>query len=313
MNKINPKVLIAAQAAPYLLAVATGGSFTKAAELLGLHQTAVSHRIKALEEQLGVRLFDRTTRTVRRTAAGEALCAAAVTSMEAFDTAVERLRRRAESGRIRLSLPSSLATKWLFPILPRAGAESLEISVEVGDDIEDFREREIDVSIRYGIGPYPGLHCVRLAPSFLVPVAGLSYDPSLRDIRDKFSLKDLAFLEDRRGARDGTGFSWGDYFAGLGLDAKAVPIDQMFDRADLMLQAAVSGLGIGLGRTLLIEQDIEAGYLRPVGPPLLSRAATWLVCPPSFAHTDQFRRLRNWLLNEVPARVQDRFEPFPAG
>lgn len=300
MNNHGPKTIAAMQAAPFLNAVAATGSFTKAAALLGVHQTAVSHRIKALEDLLGLRLFDRTTRSVRRTEAGRLLCDAASESMEAFAQAMERVHRRTVSGRIRLSIPSSLATKWLFPALPRATAEGLEISVEVGDAVEDFRESEIDVSIRYGIGPYPGLHSVRLAPSFLQPVAGQSYRPSLRDIRDELSLTDIAFLEDRRGMQDGTGFSWRDYFMGIGLDDRSVRIDQMFDRADLMLQAAVSGMGIGLGRTLLIEQDMAAGYLRPVGPPLLSRAATWLVCPAPFAHGAAFKRLRNWLLSEIP-------------
>ena len=301
MNKLSQQAALAVQSAPYLSAVAATGSFTKAAELLGLHQTAVSHRIKSLEDQLGVRLFDRTTRSVRQTAAGRILCDAAASTMVDFEQALDRLRLRAESGRIRLTLPSSLATKWLFPALSRARVEGLEISVEVGDDLEDFREREVDAAIRYGVGPYAGLHSVRLAPSFLQPVVGQSYRPDLRDIRDEASLRELHLLEDRRGARDGTGFSWRDYFAGLGLNDRAVHIDQMFDRADLMLQAAVSGLGIGLGRTLLIEQDVEAGYLRPVGPPILSRAATWLVCPTPFARTQQFQRLRDWLLSEVPA------------
>ncbi len=300
MNKLHQKALLAVQSAPYLSAVAEAGSFTKAADYLGLHQTAVSHRIKTLEDQLGVRLFDRTTRSVRQTDAGRILCEAATSTMADFEQALERLRLRENPGRIRLTLPSSLATKWLFPALSRARLEGMEISLNVADGFEDFREREIDAAIRYGVGPYAGLHCVRLAPSFLQPVAGQSYRPALRDIRDAPNPSSLDFLEDRRGARDGTGFSWRDYFAGLGLDGRAVRIDQMFDRADLMLQAAVSGMGIGLGRTLLIEQDVEAGFLRPVGPPILSRAATWLVCPTPFAGTPKFQRLRDWLLSEVP-------------
>ena len=305
MNNQIRKPDAAIQAAPYLAAVAATGSFTKAAEILGIHQTAVSHRIRALEEQLGLRLFDRTTRSVRQTEAGRVLCEAAVSATASFELALERLNLRSGSGRIRLALPSSLATKWLFPALPRARDEGLEISLEVGDEIGDFRTTELDAAIRYGIGPYPGLHCVRLAASFLQPVASHAYRPELRDFRDAVSPRDLAFLEDRRGARDGTGYSWRDYFAGLGMDDRGVQIDQLFDRADLMLQAAVSGMGVGLGRTLLIEQDLEAGYLRPFGPQLLSRAATWLVCPPAFAHEPEFRRLRDWLLSEVPQHDPD--------
>lgn len=302
MKNPNRKPDVVIQAAPYLTAVAATGSFTKAAEMLGIHQTAVSHRIRALEAQLDLRLFDRTTRSIRPTEAGRILCDAAVSATASFEQALERLDLRARSGRIRLALPSSLATKWLFPVLPRARLEGLEISLEVGDDLEGFRTTELDAAIRYGIGSYPGLHCVRLAASFLQPVTSHGYRPDLNDFRDAASPRDLAFLEDRRGARDGTGYSWRDYFAGMGMDDRDLPIDQMFDRADLMLQAAVSGMGIGLGRTLLVEQDLEAGFLRPFGPRLLSRAATWLVCPPAFAHEPEFRRLRDWLLSEVPQR-----------
>lgn len=72
-----------------------------------------------------------------------------------------------------------------------------------------------------------------------------------------------------------------------------------FDRAVLLLQGVISGMGVGLGRTLLIEEDIKAGFLRPVGKPVLLDSSYWLVCSYSFAETERFKLLQKWLKKQV--------------
>lgn len=287
-----------------LAAIGEELSFTKAAERLSVDQSAVSHRIRSLEDALGHTLFDRTTRQLRLTEIGEILCRAAHDTLGQWDLALDKLERSRSTNLIQLSLPSSLAMKWLIPVLPNAQAQNLNISVDVKEEIVDFLVNEADAAIRFGPGPYPGLHSSHLSHCWMRPVASTNY---LGDrAGDASLLADPAtiFLADRRGEIDETDFSWSYYFENSGSVKNDFKPDYQFDRADLMLQAVIGGMGVGLGRTLLVEGDVEAGYLKTIGTSIRMRSAYWLVCSASFAETDRFERLRDWLKSEIQATVQ---------
>lgn len=293
------------QASPMLAAIGEEMSFTSAATRLNIDQSAVSHRVKSLEASLGRTLFDRTTRCLQLTEAGEILCRAAIDTMTAWTAALDRLDRGRSGNLIQLSLPSSLAMKWLIPILPRANAAGLDIAVEVNENKIGFQGNDADAAIRFGPGPYPGLHSTHLAHCRLQPVASRSY---LKDLDGGALLRkrsNAVLLADRGGENDETDFNWQHYFPATGLSEEAIEADQHFDRADLMLQAAIGGMGIGLGRTLLIEADLEAGFLRKVGASAGMRSGYWLVCAPAFAETRRFARLRDWLRTEIRLTTED--------
>jgi LysR family glycine cleavage system transcriptional activator len=287
------------QATPMLAAIAEELSFTKAAERLKVDQSAVSHRAKSLEGALGHSLFDRTTRQLRLTEMGEILCHAAIDNLARWDTALDKLERSRSTNLIQLSLSSSLAMKWLIPALPNAHAIDLNISVDVKEEAVDFHSNEADAAIRFGHGPFPGFHSSHLSHCWVHPVVSSNY---LGDVNSDASLltdPKTIFLADRRGEIDNTDFSWDYYLSNSGLVIDDFIPDHQFDRADLMLQAVIGGMGVGLGRTLLVEGDIEAGYLQPVGTSVRMRSSYWLVCSPSFAETNRFERLRDWLKLEV--------------
>src|SRR5687767_207762 len=92
-------------------------SFTRAASELNLTPAAISHQIKEFEEQIGVRLFTRTSRTMRLTAAGEVLHAAISEALENLTRAVARLQRTRNAARIKVTASASIAAKWLVPRL----------------------------------------------------------------------------------------------------------------------------------------------------------------------------------------------------
>jgi LysR family glycine cleavage system transcriptional activator len=287
-----------------LAAVGEELSFTKAAERLSVDQSAVSHRIRSLEGALGLTLFDRTTRQLRLTEIGEILCRAAIDTMAKWDATLDKVERSRSTNSIRLSLPSSLAMKWLIPALPNAKAKNLDISVEVKEEIADFLANEADAAIRFGPGPYPGLHSSHLSHCWIQPVASPIY---LRDrTGDESILTDpeTTFLADRRGETDKTDFSWNYYFSNTGTVNHDFNPDYQFDRADLMLQAVIGGMGVGLGRTLLVEGDAEAGYLKAVSSSIRMRSGYWLVCSASFAETSRFEKLRDWLKSEIQTTVR---------
>jgi len=277
------------QAAPLLVAVGEAGSFSKAASRLGVQQSAISHRIRLLEEALGIALFQRTTRHVKLTAQGRILFEAAKDQQQRWQQAYRDLASFSVAETIRLSVSSSLAMKWVLPHLSSAREAGLDITLDVNDQPVDFDQAQVDVALRFGPGPYPGLHSTHLKKAYLVPVAS----PQLG--ADVFQDAQITYLQDHMGREDETDFSWAYYQSNCGFDFTMSQNPIGFDRADLMLQAAINGVGVGLGRTLLIEQDVDHGFLKPVGPPVLMTAGYWLVCPPSFARTDRFANLLGWL------------------
>ncbi len=286
-----------------LAAIGEELSFTSAAERLSVDQSAVSHRIKSLEDALGHTLFDRTTRHLRLTEIGEILCHAAIDTMAKWDVALDKVERSHSTNLIQLSLPSSLAMKWLIPALPKAHAKNLSISVEVNEETVDFLENEANAAIRFGPGPFPGLHSSHLSHCWMQPVVSPGYLGNRTSEGSLLTDPETIFLADRRGEIDETDFSWNYYFSNTKSVKDNFNPDYQFDRADLMLQAVIGGMGVGLGRTLLVEGDAEAGYLKTVGPSIRMRSGYWLVCSASFAETNRFKMLRDWLKSEIQATV----------
>lgn len=299
----NETIFRLVHASPMLAAIGEELSFTKAAERLNVDQSAVSHRIRSLEDALGHTLFDRTTRKLRLTEIGEILCHAAIDTMARWDAALDRVERSRSTNLIQLSLSSSLAMKWLIPALPNAQAKNLNISVEVNEEAVDFLANEADAAIRFGPGPYPGLHSSHLSHCWIQPVASPIYLDDRTSDTPLLSDPETTFLADRRGEIDKTDFSWNYYFSNTESVNDDFNPDYQFDRADLMLQAVIGGMGVGLGRTLLVEGDAEAGYLRAVGSPIRMQSGYWLVCSASFAETNRFERLRDWLKSEIHTTI----------
>ncbi|MCK6264629.1 LysR family transcriptional regulator [Vibrio sp. ZSDE26] len=306
MNNNEEKLLIRlSQAAPMLAAIGEELSFTKAADTLNIQQSAVSHRVRSLEQALGITLFERTTRKLVPTEAGLVLCRAAKESQSIWPKALDNLRDLQSNAQIKLSLSSSLAMKWMIPILRHSYSHDLNISLNVSDKPVNFDHEPIDVAIRFGIGPYPGLHSTRLSRCTLQPVASPKLIRTFeQDVKSVVVSHETMLLGDRLGEKDQTQFDWTNYFEGSTYDVEVSDLSvHRFDRADLMLQAAVNGIGVALGRTLLIEQDIKSGFLEKVGPAVTIQSGYWLVCKPSFAESQRYESLCHWLKEEIKQTI----------
>lgn len=137
-----------------LLFVVDAASLTVAGRRLGLTPSAVSRQISRLEESLGARLLERTTRSVRATAAGLALCERTRPLFEAFEEAESAVRElQAEiRGRVRISASPAFGRACLVPLLGRLSAEhpGLEFDVMLSARRADFVEDEIDLAVREG-------------------------------------------------------------------------------------------------------------------------------------------------------------------
>ncbi len=296
MNKSRQMILQKlAAAAPVLAAVCRLRSFTLAAAELGVHQSAISHKIRNLEGDLGFTVFTRTTRNVVPTLQGAPICAACATSADALAAALDAVTRIQQHSGTTLSVSSSLAMKWIVPAMPRARAGGLQIALNISDDLTDFGDTEdSQAAIRFGPGPYPGLHATVLCRCMAIPVCSRSTARPLLGAD-----RDAVLLRDTRAEDDGTDAIWEQYLGGDLYRSSRFDTSVTFDRTDVAIQAAIGGLGHALARTLLVEADFEAGVLVSSGPPKPVRSRYWLVTKPDFAQTDTYKKLAAWLTSEV--------------
>ncbi|MGH6891092.1 MAG: LysR substrate-binding domain-containing protein, partial [Dongiaceae bacterium] len=147
-------------------------SFTKAAAELNVTPAAVSHAIRELELDFKVRLFERSSRVVRLTPAGETLSRAVAEGLGTIGRAVQRLRAVDGRPKLMVTTSPSLAAKWLVPRLDRFldRHPEADVRIDVSQRLADFAEDGVDIGIRFGTGDYPGLLVERLFEESVFPV-----------------------------------------------------------------------------------------------------------------------------------------------
>mgnify|MGYP005988787283 CR=1 FL=1 len=284
-----------AAAASLLEAIARTESFTKAAQELGIQQSAVSHKIRALETVLGFALFTRTTRNVAPTHQGALICKACRVSTDAIASALTEATRLGQAESTVLSLPSSLAMKWLVPAMKRAQERELKITLNIDDQLTVLGQSGMPhAAVRFGPGPYVGFHTTLLCKCHAMPV---DHKLLAKSLRPKGGNKSV-LLRDVSAEEDGTGMTWENYLAD-DFEAARFDLTMKFSRSDVALQAAIAGLGHSLGRTLLVENDLDVGLVSLSGPMLAIKSRYWLVTTADFAATKAFGRLEEWLHSEV--------------
>ncbi|HYP86815.1 MAG TPA: transcriptional regulator GcvA [Polyangiaceae bacterium] len=273
------------------------GSFTKAGVELKVTQTAVSHQIKQLEAELEVLLFRRSGRGLELTRDGAAWLAELSGIFGRLREVNRKLRQRSPSERPVVSLTTlpSFGARWLVPRLGGFIAQHPELDLRISATAStvDFEEEPIDVGIRFGRGPYPGLLAEKLLDDFFVPVAAKPLASRLKKPTDL--LQQTLLADDHEDA-------WPRFFAAHGLDCSMRPRYLQLTDSGLLVEAAVRGQGVALARWSLIQDELTAGRLRRLfaaTPALPVGHAYWLV-----GLRDTFRRpeivaFRSWLRREA--------------
>lgn len=244
-------------------AVARHQSFAKAAEELNVTQSAVSHRIRSLEQQFNSRFFVRSQPAVVLTSQGAFFLGAVIQALSTLDMACARLtvQRRV----VRISLGPAFARSWLVERLGDFYRSHADIDVDVNavklsqtNKLECLRTGEADVAIRYG-GPldWPGFQCTELMPTELFPVCSPAYKTEHDLGATPKSLLRATLLRSPRQP-------WLPWFRAVGLDADEPDQGPQFSDAALMLDAAARGQGVALARSTLVEHDLATGRLTRV-------------------------------------------------
>ncbi|ESX39212.1 LysR family transcriptional regulator [Mesorhizobium sp. LSHC432A00] len=271
-------------------AVARLGSFTAAAQELDLTQGAVSRQIALLEEQFGRRLFERDSRNVRLSTAGEIYAEAVRAALGQLRDAALGLMSNRHSGMLNLAILPTFGTRWLMPLIPDFVAENPDITINFVTRIGrfDFARERLDAAIHHRSEE----HTSELRET-VMPVVSPDFLAS-RDITTAADISRLPLLH--MATRPG---AWGEWFEEQGLSAPIGP-GMQFEQFGTVAQACMAGLGVALLPQVLIAGELQRGQLvQAPGQPMQSRSAYYLVVPNDKRGHPPVVSFRDWLLGQV--------------
>ena len=286
-------------------------NFTRAANELGLTPAAISHQIKEIEDQLGMALFVRTSRTVQLTEAGSLVHEAAVEALGTLGRAVTRARKmKRGTTELKVTADATFASKWLVPRIDlfRKLRPDVELRFDITSALRDLGEDDIDVAVRFGAGRYPGLTAQRLFDNVIIPVCSpklLKSGPPLNEPRDLLQHTLVHIEWSRQGV---TWPNWRMWMAAAGIkdfdDSKCV----LFEDSSHAIQAAIEGSVVALGDFAMVANDLSTGRLiRPfeLGIKVPADFAYYLVYPTEVANDSLIVAFRDWIFDEA-SRTQAR-------
>lgn len=276
-------------------------SFARAAEELHVTPGAISQQIKQLEDYLGITLFLRG----RQLRLSDSAAAALPLFSEAFDQlerAVTRLRADLDNGPLVVSLPPVFASRWMIMRLEdfQARHPDIELRLHASRRLVDFAVDEVDVAIRFGSGPFTGLHVDRLTTEAVVPVAS----PALAaQITEPAELLNHALLHDEAKDWDTTFPDWDTWLSSLGVSGK--PRIRHFSDTNLVIEAAMAGLGVALVWHSLVAADLQAGKLQRLFDNTLPYSHGYhLVMPPNRLQVPKIAAFRAWMLEQMQQQTE---------
>lgn len=286
------------------------GSFSKASTKLALTQSAVSHRIKQLEEITGVALINRTTRYIKITDAGNRLYNQSRLNLAEIERTITSIRNAAESP-LTITTISSLATKWLLPMLSEYNQQfpKQPLSVLTDDNISDLAYEGIDAAIRLTNKKDPSLHMTYICDEWVFPVASkslLKNEHSLEQlIEQPETLNQYPWLLDIVAEKGHDESSWHGWLNSQKLALPPNRTEQSFNRSDIALQAAAASQGIAMARASLVQSDMLTMELfHQVGRAVKMKYAYYFVCPIHIAEQPDIVNLRQWLVRELRDSVE---------
>lgn len=272
-------------------------SFARAAEELHVTPAAVSQQIKQLEDYLGLPLFRRG----KVLALSEAASVTLPQVTEAFDRlekAVDRLRSGDMTGPLVVSTPPAFAARWLVPRLDdfQSRHPDIELRLLATRRLVDFAMEDVDVAVRFGSGPYPGLHAERLMPESIVPVAAPGIAATISAPAD---LVRCTLLHDESHNWDPAFPDWETWLISLGVAVETPLRIRHFGDVNLVIQGVAAGLGAALVWHSLVAEELRAGRLVQLfGQSVSTNQSFHLVTAPNRLNLPKVRAFRDWLLEQ---------------
>ncbi|MDJ0778069.1 MAG: LysR substrate-binding domain-containing protein [Gammaproteobacteria bacterium] len=276
-------------------------SVSGAARELSVTHSAVSHQIRLLEDDLGLRLFERNNRGLRLTAEGEALAPVLADGFDRIGSALDQLRRSDPASSIRISSTPTFAAKWLVPRLRDwyVDASAARISLQPSLDFVDLRGDGFDFAIRCGVPPWDDLQHDLLMPIHLVPVCSPAYAEQHESIEKPADVLRHDLIHADIGDH-GQGQEWRAWLGDNGVDCPADLPGLSFHDPALAMQAAADGLGLAIGYLELIDRDLQDGNLVTAATTSVRHEyGYYLVYPVDPELSPRLAGFREWILAQA--------------
>ena len=275
-------------------AVVRVGSFSRAGRELALTQSAVSRQIAKLEAFIGTSLFVRTPSGVHLTSSGETYAAEIARLLNDMAGVTDSVRAWSGPRQVTVACSRGIGDLWLMPRLKAMSAEipGLELRLRVTDDFDHLRLDEFDLAIFYRRDRPSGVHAIQLGTEEIVPVTcpnGLGLGDS--------DWPTLLSIEDPR--REWMG--WSDWCAGAERPLPEGTRHWRLGDYRLAVEAASQGIGVALGWTWIIRQQMDEGLLVPAHPYRLRTSGGFYVIRSAHRHTRRIvREMEDWLIASNP-------------
>jgi DNA-binding transcriptional LysR family regulator len=286
-------------------AAARCASFTAAARELKVTQSAVSQHVRAVEAELGTRLFVRKSRGLELSEEGRLLYQSVSMGFESMAAAIDQLRA-ARKPTVTVGTTTSIASFWLIPRLQgfRALYPDIDVSI-VGADLGfNTVTDSIDVGFVFGRGSWPGFRASRLRDGDVFPVCSPSYlggRPPLTDVSQLLGETLLTHESDKAIL-----INWPQFFARLGVRT-AYHRRIKYNSLSLLLQATCEGQGVALGWSLLTDELLESGALvRPLPRAVVNTEGAYYFVASERKSNPEVLAFEEWVLAQFPPRTRRR-------
>jgi LysR family glycine cleavage system transcriptional activator len=286
-------------------AAARHENFSRAADEIHLTHGAISHQIRALEEDLGVQLFSRNGKRIAITPDGQRFAAIVRKALTEIAAAAAELKSSGRVKRLTISAIPSFASRWLAGRLGKFidMHPDIEVTLQASTQIVDLNRGAVDVGIRFGGGNYPGVKVEFLMGDYYYPVVNPHY-------RGGNLPKSPQDLEDGMLLRSDLDEPWSLWFAAAGLDMQEPSGGLRFEDSSMLIRSAAAGNGIAMARHVIAMQEIAAGELvRLFDVAVPCPHAYYLAYTQQGSLKPQVRAFREWLLAEAAQFKQQAVWP----
>jgi DNA-binding transcriptional LysR family regulator len=290
-------------------------SFTKAAEELFVTQSAVSRQIQALEERLGVALFVRRNRGLALTEAGEQMYRAVDSALRTLRETVERVVPGARANMVTVTSSIAFCSLWLIPRLPafRKAHPEVDVRISAENRVLDLDRERIDLGIRYCPVPAAPPGSIRMFGEEIVPVCSPAL---LKDrahpLRTAADLRHQVLLHFDDLDRAIPSLSWNVWLESAGLSDLRPAGALRFSHYDQVVNAAIGGQGVALGRRPLVRSQLaDRSLVMPFGQSSCTDRAYYIVRTAATRTRPEVDAFVAWLVEES-ARNEARLAVAPA-
>lgn len=276
-------------------AVARHENLTKAAKELHVTQSAVSRQIALIEDYFGVPLFNRSRHGVDLTREGREYANKVVQAFATIAAATEELVKKREGETVRVRTYTTFAIRWLIPRMAEFLAlhPNIKLSLNIGVPEVNFERDEVDAAIQFGDGKWPNVKADLLFQDTVEPVCSPKFlqehlpagEPPSRLLSQRLLVSHYRSTD------------WDDWLESAGLTEAAANSERMtFSSSVLAYQAAVDGLGIAIGQTAMLSQELKTNQLvRPFRQPLSRGLGYYLMRPTHAVDNRHVAAFCSWL------------------